>query len=109
LTTTIINNEAANRYELHVNGELAAVAGYTLQASSIALVHTKVEPEFVGTGRAQQLIAEVLADARRRNLAVLPYCPFVAGFIGKNAGTCLDLVPPDRRAEFHLPTQAPTD
>ncbi|MEI6623535.1 MAG: GNAT family N-acetyltransferase, partial [Actinomycetes bacterium] len=90
MTTTISNNEAANRYELHVDGELAAVAGYTLQTNSIALVHTKVEPEFAGTGRAKQLIAEVLADARRRDLEVLPYCPFVASFIGKNAGTCLD-------------------
>ena len=51
-------------------------------------------------GLAGRLVAETLDDARRRGLGVLPHCPFVRSYIDTHLAQYLDLVPPDRRAEF---------
>lgn len=102
MTTTLTNDTDAARYELRIDGALAAIEAYTLEPGVISFNHTEALEGFEGTGAARQLTEGILDDARARRLAVLPYCPYVASFIGRHPDTYLDLVPADRRAEFGL-------
>jgi predicted GNAT family acetyltransferase len=44
----------------------------------------------------------VLDAARGDGLAVLPHCPFIAGYIREHADDYLELVPEERRSKFNL-------
>ena len=65
-------------------------------------MHTEIKPEFEGQGLGGALIRNTLDDVRSRGLAVLPYCPFVRGYIDKHREEYLDLVPVEQRPEFGL-------
>lgn len=97
----VTDNPAESRYEVRVGGELAGFVAYHLRGQRITLIHTQVDSRFQGAGLAGQLARFSLDDARKRNLAVLPSCPYIRSWIGKHPGYA-DLVPADRRAEFGL-------
>jgi len=90
-----------SRYELRVAGELAGFLTYKRSGAQISLIHTEVEPAFQGRGLATNLARFSLDDARKRGLAVLPFCPYVKAWIRKHPDY-LDLVPAGRRGEFGL-------
>jgi predicted GNAT family acetyltransferase len=99
----VTDNPAASRYELHVGAELAGFVTYRRREHDtvISLLHTEVEPAFQGAHLATHLARYSLDDARRRGLAVLPFCPYVASWIKKHPQYA-DLVPAERRADFGL-------
>lgn len=103
MARVVTDNAERHRYELNIDGELAAFADYRLDAGLLEVTRTESLPEFAGTGAARQLVTEMLDDAHGRALAVLPHCSYVAAIIRKNPSDFLDLVPVDRRAEFDLP------
>ncbi len=80
----IVNNTAKHRYELSVDGHVAATY-YTLADGVITFVHTVVPPELGGKGIASKLIKGALDQVRADGLKVIPQCPFVKAFIEKNA------------------------
>lgn len=88
-----------SRYELRVGGELAGFLVYRLRGQQINLIHTEIDPRFQGAGLATHLARFSLDDARKRNLAVLPTCPYVRRWISKHP-EYIDLVPEDRRGGF---------
>jgi uncharacterized protein len=106
MSTTVRDNPAQSRYEIHDGDTLAGFADYKLQPGQIAFTHTETEPGFAGRGLAKRLVAEALDDTRRRGLAVLPFCPYVRGFIAGNADGYLDLVREEDRTRFELPPSA---
>jgi predicted GNAT family acetyltransferase len=97
----VTDNPKASRYEVHVGGELAGFINYHLRGQEISLIHTEVDPSFEGRGLASILARSSLDDARKRQLAVLPFCPYVNSWLKKHPDY-VDLVPADRRAEFGL-------
>jgi predicted GNAT family acetyltransferase len=97
----VIDNPAEARYELHLGGELAGFVRYLLRGQQITLIHTEIEPPFQGAGLATHLARFSLDDARKRDLAVLPSCPYIRSWIRKHPEYA-DLVPDGRRAEFGL-------
>ena len=97
----ITDNPAESRYELHLGGELAGFVLYRLRGQQITLIHTEIDPLFQGAGLATHLARFSLDDARKRNLAVLPSCPYIRSWIGKHPEYA-DLVPEKRRAGFGL-------
>jgi uncharacterized protein len=97
----VTDDPAASRYELHVGRELAGFVDYRLRGQVISLVHTEVDPRFQGAGLATHLARFSLDDARKRHLAVLPFCPYILSWIKKHP-EYTDLVPKDRRADFGL-------
>ena len=99
--TTVTDDPGQSRYELRVAGELAGFLTYKRRGEQISLIHTEVEPPFQGRGLATHLARFSLDDARKRGLAVLPFCPYVNSWIKKHPGY-EDLVPPGRRADFGL-------
>jgi uncharacterized protein len=99
----VTDNPAASRFELHVGAELAGFVTYQLDEddSVISFLHTEVEPAFQGAHLATHLARFSLDDARKRGLAVLPFCPYIGSWVKKHPEYA-DLVPQDRRAAFGL-------
>jgi uncharacterized protein len=82
--TEVVNNKAHHRYELTVDGYLAATY-YAISDGVITFIHTEVPPELGGKGIASRLIRGALDQVRADGLKVIPQCPFVKAFIEKNA------------------------
>jgi uncharacterized protein len=104
MTTTVTDNADRSRYEVFSDGELAGFAEYEIRPESpqvIAFTHTETDPAFAGRGLAKALATGLLDDSRARGRAVLPFCPYIAGFIRKNP-EYTDLVPADKRERFEL-------
>lgn len=89
------------RYEISIEGEVVGFTAYRTQPGVIAFVHTEVDEHYQGRGLADRLIRFALEDARARDLAVLPFCPFVKAFIERHREFEV-LVPEQRREQFDL-------
>jgi hypothetical protein len=108
MSTKVIDNPGARRYDLFVDDELAGGADYELSDGRIAIMHVEVESSRAGHGLGGKLVAAVLADARGRGLSVLPFCPFARKVIADHQDDYLDLVPADEREVFELPSPGVT-
>ena len=82
--TDVVNNKAHHRYELNVEGHLAATH-YTLTDGVITFVHTEVPPELGGKGIGSKLGKGALDLVRADGLKVGAQCPFVKAYIEKHA------------------------
>jgi uncharacterized protein len=91
----------AARFVIRVDDEEAGFAEYQQRPRGRAFVHTVVEDRFGGQGLAGRLVSFALDDARANDLAVLPHCPFVKGYVQRHP-EYVELVPEDLRAEFEL-------
>jgi predicted GNAT family acetyltransferase len=78
------DNQERSRYEIVVDGVVAGFVQYTMRGGRLILVHTEIDDAFEGRGLASQLVRGALDDARRRNLHVVPICPFVESFIERH-------------------------
>jgi len=79
----IIDNKAQHRFELEVDGHLAATY-YKIDDGVITFLHTEVPPELGGKGIGSRLIKGALDQVRAKGLKVIAECQFVKAFIGKN-------------------------
>ncbi len=91
----IVNNEAASRYEARLDGEVLGFSAYRLRGDKVVFTHTEVDSAAEGKGVGSAIAEAALADVRRRGLAVVPLCPFIASYIARHADDYLDLVPED--------------
>jgi predicted GNAT family acetyltransferase len=78
------DDKARLRYEIVVDGAVAGFVQYNMRGGRLILLHTETSDEFSGRGLATQLVRGALDDARRRNLRVVPICPFVEGYIERH-------------------------
>lgn len=101
METTVGDNPSANRFEIRVDGELAGFAEYRRAGAVLSFTHTEIDAAFEGRGLGSTLVRGALEAARDRHLAVLPFCPFVRGYLQRHP-EYLDLVPADQRARFQL-------
>ena len=97
----VVDNPEAGRFEVIVDGEVAGYAEYRRTTSSVAFTHTVVDPRFEGRGLGSVLARGALDATRAAGSSVLPFCPFIRGYIQRHPAY-LDLVPPARRAQFQL-------
>jgi predicted GNAT family acetyltransferase len=79
----IVNNKAHHRFELVVDGHLAA-AHYAMEGDVITFVHTEVPPELGGRGIGSILVQGALDQVRAAGWKVVAECPFVKAWIGKH-------------------------
>ena len=91
-----------SRFEIRVDGEVAGFTEYHRRPRVISFVHTSIDQRFEGRGLASALARTALSAARDDGLAVMPFCPFVRGYIARHP-EYVDLVPTDLRAQFGLP------
>jgi predicted GNAT family acetyltransferase len=84
--TEVTRDEAAQRYELRVGGQLAGFAEYQTTPELIVFTHTVIEPQFEGQGLGSTLARAALDDVRAAGgRQVLPLCPFITSWIGRHA------------------------
>jgi predicted GNAT family acetyltransferase len=80
---TVNNNTAKHRFELEVDGRLAA-AYYERSGNVITFKHTEVPAELGGKGVGTSLVRGALDQVRSEGLQVVAQCPFVNAWIGKH-------------------------
>jgi uncharacterized protein len=83
MTDTVNNNTTKHRFELEVEGHLAA-AYYEQSGNVITFEHTEVPAELGGKGGGSRLVKDALDQVRAEGLQVVAQCPFVKAWIGKN-------------------------
>jgi predicted GNAT family acetyltransferase len=101
MSIVVTDNAERERYDVHQDGMFAGFAEYRRKGRLIAFIHTEVDQQFEGQGIGTALIQGALDDARAQELHVLPFCPFVRGYIERHQ-EYLDLVPESRRQDFDL-------
>ena len=79
----IANNKALHRYELAVDGHLAATY-CKFDDGVITFIHTEVPPELGGKGIGSKLIKGALDQVRAEGLKVIAECPFVKAYLNKH-------------------------
>jgi predicted GNAT family acetyltransferase len=97
----VVDNPDGSRFEIYDGDELAGFAEYHRFRDEIAFIHTEIDPKFEGRGLGSALARAALDSARERELHVLPFCPFIRGWITKHP-EYVDLVPQAQRARFGL-------
>ena len=101
MAPTVTDVSDRRRFEIEVDGAVLGFAEYRRRPGVITFIHTEIDPAHEGEGLGTLLVKAALDTARAEGLAVLPYCPFVRGFIDRHR-EYLDLVPVKRRATFAL-------
>lgn len=75
-----------DRYEAHLDGELAGILEYVRKRGRIALIHTEVLPAFEGRGVGSAIVRFALDDARRGELRVIATCEYVQSYLDRHPG-----------------------
>mgnify|MGYP005855350663 CR=1 FL=1 len=78
------NNTGEGRFELPVGDHLAYLNYRVLTQGEIGLIHVEVPEELGGQGIGSALVEGTLRIARKREWTVLPYCPFVHGWMKRH-------------------------
>jgi predicted GNAT family acetyltransferase len=102
MNTVVTRNLPLSRFDIHVDGELAGFADYTIKDGVVVFPHTEIAPKFGGKGLGTILVEFALNEIAQENLTVEPLCPFVSKYIGKHPEKYLHLVPEDKRSQFSL-------
>jgi predicted GNAT family acetyltransferase len=97
----VVDDREQSRYEVHQGGETVAIADYVKQPGIVSFTHTETFAGHKGQGLAGRMIDRALRDAQAEQLQVMPFCSFVADYVGSHP-EFLELVPADRRGEFGL-------
>ena len=84
MSCVVTKNESANRYELHVDGELVGIADYVERDGTVVLPHTVIDGSRRGQGLGAVLVQGALDDIRPTGRTVVPSCWYVAEFIDEN-------------------------
>lgn len=79
----LVNNEAGNRFEMNVDGNIAIIE-YKQYPGKMALLHTEVPPQLEGKGAATAIIEKTLAYIEKNNLKLIPLCPLVVAYIKRH-------------------------
>jgi predicted GNAT family acetyltransferase len=75
----------ARRYVLRIDGEITAVADYTINGNSISFHHTYTNPRKRKQGYAAEVVKFAIDDVESTtSLRVLPMCWYVADWFEKN-------------------------
>jgi predicted GNAT family acetyltransferase len=99
-TVDVIDNEAAGRIELTVDGHTSFI-DYQLAGRRIFMNHTEVPDALQGKGVGSKLVRGALDLARQRELEIVPICPFIASYLKRHPDD-LDLVSDDVRQKMNL-------
>ncbi|WP_114492956.1 GNAT family N-acetyltransferase [Candidatus Ulvibacter alkanivorans] len=83
MEVVVTQNEARKRFEAEVNNKLALIE-YIKTKDKIYLTHTEVPNELEGQGIASSMVKQVLNRIREQELALIPLCPFVAGYVNRH-------------------------
>lgn len=77
----VTRNDAAGRYELHVDGDLVSIADFTTRPGAVVVPHVETRPDRRNRGHSHQLLAGVVDDLRARSLQIVPLCPAARAYV----------------------------
>jgi predicted GNAT family acetyltransferase len=97
----VVDNAERARFEVRVDGEVAGFTEYRRTPSTVSFLHTEIDDAFEGQGLGSQLARRALDAVRAEGRRVLPYCPFIRGWLQRHPDYH-DLVPAGRQAQFGL-------
>jgi len=103
----VVDDPEAGRFQILVGDDVAGFAEYHRTSSATSFTHTVIDPAFEGQGLGSELARGALDATRAAGREVLPFCPFIRGYI-EHHPEYLDLVPAGRRGEFRLASAAAT-
>jgi predicted GNAT family acetyltransferase len=83
LLPDVIDNRAASRYELSIDG-LTATLTYQRGADTLTLVHAEVPEVLRGRGLGDALVSGSLALARAEHRRLVVMCPFVRAYLRRH-------------------------
>lgn len=107
MANSVVDNPAADRYEIRIDGALAGFAAYQRGDSTITFTHTEIDSGYEGRGLGSVLARGALDASRAAGEAVLPRCPFIRRFIQRHP-EYRELVPVAARARFDLDGESGT-
>ena len=83
MSTRLIHNPAATRFEIYLNDVLAGFADYADhdKTKTRDFNHTMTFPEFRGRGVAAQVVDYALKETRAAGYTVIPTCWYVDEYI----------------------------
>lgn len=79
----ITDNKEAQRFEMPAGKGLAFIA-YEWHHDRLALMHTEVPSEAEGKGIAGTLAKYVLEKAKKENIKIDVFCPYVSSYIKRH-------------------------
>jgi hypothetical protein len=79
----VTRNDETDRFELVSEGTTAFLE-FRARDGDLVLTHTEVPESLEGRGVGSELVRAALADARERDLTVVPVCPFVASYLERH-------------------------
>jgi predicted GNAT family acetyltransferase len=85
-SVTVLHNEAAQRFEAVVDGQLSKV-NYRIDDGVMRLVHTEVPHALEGRGIAAAMVKAALDHARAHGLKVAPVCSYVRAYMRRHPDT----------------------
>jgi hypothetical protein len=100
MSTQVRDSPEELRYEIRVDERLAGFAQYRLDGGRITIYHAEIDPEYRGRGLGDALAHDTLEDVRRRELVLVPRCPFIASYVHRHPDEYLDLVAPGLRGRL---------
>lgn len=80
----VVDTPEDRRFVIRVDGTDAGFAEYTRRGDRLILTHTEIDPAFEGRGLGSRLARAALDAARAAGDAVVPLCPFMAGYVEKH-------------------------
>lgn len=85
MTKDFSHEPDARRYVLRIDGEIIAVADYTISGNSISFHHTYTNPRMRKQGYAAEVVNFAMNDVEANTgYKVLPMCWYVAEWFDKN-------------------------
>ncbi len=81
--SSVTNNIPARRYELALEGGVA-FADYTKQGNRLMITHVEVPGALQGQGIAATLMQEVVSDAKKQGLEIVPVCSYAAAYMKRH-------------------------
>jgi predicted GNAT family acetyltransferase len=79
----VVDNEAAGRFELTVDGHLASLV-YRRAGDRLILIHTGVPEDLSGKGIGGILVTAAIERGARDGLTVVPLCPFALDWLNRH-------------------------
>ncbi|WP_285114472.1 GNAT family N-acetyltransferase [Leifsonia sp. fls2-241-R2A-40a] len=79
MATEFSDQTDANRYAMHIDGELVGVLDYRILGESISLTRAFTVPKYRGKGYAAQLVEYAVDDIEQNGARhIVPMCWYVA-------------------------------
>ena len=85
MSKKLANNQDAQRYTLHIDGNLASAVDYTVTGNAISFTHTFTDPARRGQGLAREIVEFAVNDVdTATSYRIVPMCWYVGEWFDKH-------------------------